>query len=302
MPHGCPQRLVAFRHAFVELISLMPAVAPLLTEIKREYELTLDGALGGAGVDTLCGSLPADRHAGVATGGLHLRPLQALHPLQLPASYYEQRWRQAAAELELTRLQCSRLQRLTTALRRGCGDAIARVPAVGSLEDKEEKKEQKEEPKHGAQHKRGRAGVAPGSDEVASSVTSAHASSTCPRRAEPPETTTTDAALSESLACVTEELEAAVDLELYRMDEHLGQLELREQSAARLACRTHRAMLAARMHLETVLEEGEKAGRDRALKVLLRMLTQQEMMQGKVSQLLAPGWQASELHAFVASL
>ena len=47
MPAATPHRLLAFRHAFNEVIAQLPAHGPMLAEIKKEYERALDMAANG---------------------------------------------------------------------------------------------------------------------------------------------------------------------------------------------------------------------------------------------------------------
>ena len=124
LPRAAPERLAAFRHVFNELIAQLPAHGPLLAEVKHEYEAALEAASGlrvvgqGSGEARVPSSPPS-------------RALSNLHPLQMPAAYYEAKWRRCQSDLALASAQRQRLRRVVRLLRGGCVEAAQRVSAAG---------------------------------------------------------------------------------------------------------------------------------------------------------------------------
>ena len=124
---NAPERLVAFRHAFNEIIGRLPTFGPLLAEIKLEYERALDNATA----DVLGGGL---LRGGAMSGAMQPRLLHGLHPLQLPSSFYESQWRYRGELCELAKVQMARQQQLITAQRAACAEVLLRLTAIGALE------------------------------------------------------------------------------------------------------------------------------------------------------------------------
>ena len=88
LPRDSAHRLHAFRHVFNGLIAALPAHGPLLAEVKKEYEKAIESSAAAAA------SFSPPRHT-----------LQPVHPLQLPASYYEAEWRRTEHSLALKSAQ-----------------------------------------------------------------------------------------------------------------------------------------------------------------------------------------------------
>lgn len=294
LPPGALQRLAAFRYAFSEIISALPIFGPLLSEIMGAYEAALDVS-----------RRKADTSASAP------RPLEALHPLQLPAAYYVAQWRTSQADLELARLQCKRLQKLVDALREGCGDALLRVPAVGAIEGVDPAGSSA-----GTGVARNRQTMAPPPTGGSAHGGAAHGGAAhggVPTRALPP--LPLERALAATQAVVNEELELAIDAELSRLRDKLQVLATRGGSAARLASRVAQSSQAARTQLEALVEESEAraakgetadptavATANRALRSVLTTLQNGEAQAAKLTRLLAPGWETNELSTFVAEL
>ena len=79
LPRGTPERLQAYRYVFTALIGQLPAHGPLLSEVKAEYDATIEN---------------------VRTLQPPLRGQKTLHPLQLPTAYYERELLRARKSVE----------------------------------------------------------------------------------------------------------------------------------------------------------------------------------------------------------
>ena len=242
---------------------------PLLAQVKVEYERNLTASQHGDHlVDPF---MPLH----------HLRPL---HPLQLPASYYEARWREANQEVQLLRLQRKRLRTMVRKLRTGCVDALGRL----------------EQANRGGEH--------PSTQRAANAAMQDAGgdggASTPPRWLlsdyfEHPAgdgglATDPERAITASRAVVNEEVEAAVDAELAQLRERLGVLELRLTAAVRVAQRSAQGSMAARCMLEEIVEESvsqaDARGGSSPTHVLLRMLRVLEQQVGETRRLLESKW------------
>lgn len=270
LPRSAPERLQSFRYAFDELISQLPAHGPLLAQVKLEYEHALRVAAGQKGANSLPKSEPP-RPAGSSQATA--RPLETLHPLQMPAAYYEAQWRSCKDELSLVKSQRQRLRRMVRRLRTGAVEVIQRLHTAGA------------EP--GSEHATvagpavaDLAELADTDDEV-----------------EP----NTDRALARSQQVVSAQTEDAVEVESNRMRDRLLVTEIRLVSAGRLAQRAAQGSMSARVKLEeeiamsatlgdvmsTSLGDGEVGGqRIASLEALLKSVREQEAMVADMVQLL----------------
>ena len=211
LPHDSPQRLVAFRHVFSRMIAALPAHGPLLAAVKQEYERALDEP-GQASSSSM----------------LQTAHLSTIHPLMLPASYYEARMRRAEADLELAHIQCKRLSKLVHVMRGGCIDAVRRVHEAGVPCDDGE-----------------RAAV-----RIRAANPLPPSPPPFPRKVHPGEPVLP----GELLQTVTEEMEATIDSEMQELRERLDALEARVSEAGRVAQRGQQSTTVARMAVEELVE------------------------------------------------
>lgn len=277
LPQGVPERLVAFRHIFSEIIAQLPAHGPLLAEIKREYETVLQAATTGR--EAAHNVAP---QASQLVGSLPHRPLHTLHPLQMPAAYYEAQWRRCQDELALAKSQRQRLRRIVRKLRAVSVEGIHRLYAAGSSD----------------------AGAA----SEASKATRAALEELDELEDEPDESATAgvadpDTALAAARAVVSAQTEDAVDLEVNKLREQLMVTDVRVGSAARFSSRAaHGARAAVALLDEEVTRaaadaelyppggdesSAEPARRVESLRGLLRTLRQQEEDLSSLVKLLA---------------
>ena len=113
LPRGTPERLQAYRYVFTALIGQLPAHGPLLSEVKAEYDATIEN---------------------VRTLQPPLRGQKTLHPLQLPTAYYERELLRARKELDRTRVEALTLQRSTRRQRAVVSEVCQRAQLAGTTE------------------------------------------------------------------------------------------------------------------------------------------------------------------------
>jgi hypothetical protein len=272
LPPTAPQRLVAFRHVFTELISELRAYGPLLAEVKSEYERALSASSrAGAGAADSLGPAP--------------RPLGALHPLQLPASYYEAQWRRCQDELNLVTGQRQRLRRMVRELRAGCAEATRCMTHVGD-----------DEPVAPRADPRGSGGGSGGSGAGGAGGGGGPMTRGWLLSADELDVDGADddvgeldaaMAVARAQAVVSGEMEEAVSGEVGGMREAMRTLETRVLGAGRLSELLQQSSLAARLQLEEVLTKAaaeveaspaDEVARARTneLEVLLKMLRAHE--------------------------
>ena len=273
LPRDAPERFAAHQHVFSELIAQLPAHGPLLAEIKRAYDAALHDATAGkppaAGAAGASDSALAEK----LMGEVAPRPLQNLHPLQLPAAYYETQWRRVSDELALVKSQRQRLRRMVRKLRAVSVEGIHRLHAAGSSDS------------HAM-------------SEAASAARAAlEELEELKDDADDKPQTDPDKALAAARAVVSVQTEEAVEHEINKLREQLMVTDIRVGSAARLSHRLAQGSLAARLHLEEEVKKAnaemedfpaaEPIRRAEALAVLLKMLQQQDEQIGHCIKLLA---------------
>ena len=272
LPRGAPERFTAYRHVFSELIAQLPTHGPLLAEVKRAYDGALRDATAkkppAAGTEASDSAL-----AKQLVGEPAPRPLQNLHPLQLPAAYYEHQWRRVNDELTLVKSQRQRLRRMVRKLRAVSVEGIHRLHAAGSSDS------------HAA-------------SEAASAARAAlEELEELKDDADDKVETDPDKALMAARAVINVQTEEAVEHEVNKLREQLMVTDIRVGSAARLSQRLAQGSLAARLHLEEEVKKAnaemdefpaaEPTRRAEALSVLLKMLQQQDEHIGHCIKLLA---------------
>ena len=285
MPAATPHRLLAFRHAFNEVIAQLPAHGPMLAEIKKEYEWALDMAANGGPSAARPDPPP-------------LRPLPPLHPLQMPAAYYEQQWRRCQNELNLVKSQRQRLRRMVKSLRGGAIEAVDRLQYAGG-----EKTQTPSSPGPGgmmstASSQSWRGGGSGGGgayptireDEEADDLFG-DANDDDRGEADP------EAAQAHAHSVVNHEMELEVEREVVNLYNMIEALESRVLRAGRITEMLSQSSLASRLQLEDELSkaaaEAEAAPKDEevtrrasALSVLLKMLRTQEQQVSDAKKLL----------------
>ena len=329
LPRKAPHRMVAIRHVFSEIIASLPAHGPLLSEVKQEYERALADAEAAGYAAALPRVRPAAEllpaHADAATAAVPSLPpapesipahmLRPIHPLKLPASYYEAQWRRTQAELSLVKTQRRRLRRLVRHLRWGCVEAVQRTHGAGmplppSGDDRLAVRQ---------------AAVLQAATAAAAADANSDGFEEAMEDAPTGSTEDADRAIAASQAIVSEEMEAMIEGELALLREQLAMLETRVTAAGQVVQRTARASEAARIMVEGLLEDALSAGsyptvtaaerlpprsRPRSgtqaasgLGALLKMMAGLDAQLNDASRLLEPGWDArKQLDQLVATL
>ncbi len=117
LPRGSTERLHAYRHVFSTIIAALPAHGPLLADVKAEYEATVSAlSARNPAKEPLPNDWPDARR---------------VHPLKLPAQYYQHALETCEVELESSHAQANALRRMVNELRIQRADGEERMRGRG---------------------------------------------------------------------------------------------------------------------------------------------------------------------------